>query len=420
MLTQTNHLRCSKRQYRMLRYLCRCSKNLYNVGLYTTRQWFFENGTFLKYPKNYHLCKTNENYKILLAAAAQQTLRMVERNMRSFFGLMSLYKKGGVDKPSIPRYLAKDGYFLIAFPQGSFSIRKGFVQLGVSQELKRQIPDAHKMLRFRLPKNLLPYADKVQEIHILPLYDGRAFRIKYVYTETKPEPSVDPSQFLAIDLGLDNFATCVDTVTGTPQILCGRYVKSLNRQYNKTNAHLQSIKDHQKITSLTNRQMHLLLSRSARINEFMNRAVHHIVQHCLTNRIGNVCIGELAGIKQNINHGKRNNQNFVQIPYGKFKQKLASKCEFSGIGYHLVDEAYTSRTDALAGDEIRDQEYGKSRRVKRGLYQSSAGTLLNADVNGAINIMRKVAGDSVLEQILGRGRVNRPVRIRLAYEQPSY
>lgn len=419
MLTQTNHLRCSKRQYQMLRYLCRCSKNLYNVGMYTTRQWFFENGTFLKYPQNYHLCKTNENYKILQAATAQQTLKFVERNMRSFFGLLALYRNGRVDKPSIPRYLDKNGYFLVAFPRNAFSIRKGIVQLGVSQELKKQKPDAHEMLRFTLPKNLLPYADNVQEIHILPLYDGRAFRIKYVYTETKPEPNTDPSRFLAIDLGLDNFATCVDTVSGTPQIICGRYVKSLNRQYNKTNAQIQSIKDHQKIKTLTNRQVRLLTSRASRINEFMNRAVHHIVQHCLDNRIGNICIGELAGIKQGINHGKKNNQNFVQIPYGKFKQKLASKCEFYGIQYHLVDEAYTSRTDALAGDEIRDQEYGKSRRVKRGLYQSSTGMLLNADVNGAINIMRKVAGDSVFEQIIGRSRVNRPARIRPAYEQSS-
>jgi putative transposase len=420
MLTQTNHIRCSKEQYDLMRYLCRCSKNLYNVGLYTTRQWFFDNGEFLKYPKNYHLCKTNENYKVLQAATAQQTLKFVERNMRSFFGLLKLYKNGGVDRPSIPRYLDKDGYFLVAFPKNAFFIKDRVVRLGVSKTLGQTNPEAHKLLQFTLLENLVHYTDKIQEIHLIPCYNGRYFKIKYVYDRPNEPQEADPTKFLAIDLGLDNFATCVDSTGGTPQIICGRYIKSLNRQYNKANAHLQSIKDHQKNDKLTNRQARLIIARENRINEFMNRAVDHIVKHCLEHEIGNVCIGDLSGIKQKIDHGRKNNQNFVQIPYGKFKQKLMTKCEHYGINYHLVDEAYTSRTDALAGDEIRDQSYGTSRRVKRGLYQSSVGILINADVNGAINIMRKVAGDSVLQRILGSGRVNRPVRIRLAYEQTSH
>jgi transposase len=128
----------------------------------------------------------------------------------------------------------------------------------------------------------------------------------------------------------------------------------------------------------------------------------------------------MEGIKQEINHGRRNNQNFVGIPYFLFKRKLKAKCERYGINYHEINEAYTSRTDALAFDEIKEQPYGKKRRVKRGLFKSITGVLLNADVNGSLNIMRKVAGDIVVKQLARRGLVNRPIRIKLAYEQRSY
>ena len=108
----------------------------------------------------------------------------------------------------------------------------------------------------------------------------------------------------------------------------------------------------------------------------------------------------------------------MNLPYGKFKAKLESKCLMYGIKYQLVSEAYTSRTDALAFDEIKEQPYGKKRRVKRGLYESITGVLINADANGALNILRNVAGDSPAKEIISSGLVNRPKRIRIAFEQP--
>jgi len=392
---------------------------MYNVGLYNTRQYFFENNRFLKYVDNYAMSKENENYKLLQAATAQQTLKMVERGMFSFFGLLKLKREGKIDKVSMPRYLPKDGVYMVVFPKNAFSIKNGVLQLGVSREFVKKYPNARELLRFKIPEPLLNKAKYIQEVHILPAYDGRYYRIKYVYRELKKIASVDESKYLSIDLGRDNFATFVDT-NGTTQIICGRHIKSINQWYNKENARLQSIKDKQgNKKKVTNRQCNFLRRRNARINEFMNRAVNHIIKHCLKNNIGNVVIGELKEIKQNINLGRKTNQEFVQIPNGMFKQKLESKCQQYGIKYHLEDEAYTSRTDALALDAIKDQSYGKTRRVKRGLYQSATGVILNADVNGAINILRKVAGDSVVRQIAGSGLVNRPERIRLGWEQPS-
>ncbi|RLF80282.1 transposase, partial [Thermococci archaeon] len=145
----------------------------------------------------------------------------------------------------------------------------------------------------------------------------------------------------------------------------------------------------------------------------MNQAVNYIIKYCLGNKIGNIVIGELKEAKQRASLGKVNNKNFQYIPYGLFKQKLKAKCERYGVNFIEVDEAYTSKADALALESLvkRGKYWGK--RICRGLYQSSTGVLINADVNGALNILRKVAGDSSIKRIAGSGRVNRPVRVRL-------
>ncbi|WP_332450039.1 transposase [Methanoculleus sp.] len=218
-----------------------------------------------------------------------------------------------------------------------------------------------------------------------------------------------------------NVATLVDTATGAAVILDGKRIKSLNRWYNKENARLQSIKDKQGITGITKRQARLLKKRDCRITEAMNRYANRIVDYALQHRIGTVILPRWDGIKDNINHGRRGNQNFVQVPYHTFRQKLKSKCEMYGIRFDDThSEAYTSQVDALALDPIRKPPYGRSRRVKRGLYRSAPGTLINADVNGALNHLRKVAGDSVVPRIIGRGRVNRPVRIRTTFESSTF
>ncbi len=187
------------------------------------------------------------------------------------------------------------------------------------------------------------------------------------------------------------------------------------------NARLQSIKDKQGISGITKRQARLLKRWDCRITEALNRYANWIVNYAIQHRIGTVILPRWGGIKDKINHGRRGNQNFVQVPYHKFRQKLKSNCELYGIRFdNTHSEAYTSQVDALALDPIKKPPCGRKRRVKRGLYQSALGILINADVNGALNHLRKVAGDSVIRRIIGRGRVNRPVRIRTAFEESTF
>jgi len=207
----------SRAQEELVRTICRLSKNMYNLGLYNTRRYFFENNKFLKYVDNYGVSKENENYKLLQAAVAQQTLKMVERCMFSFFGVLKLKRGGKIDRVSMPRYLSRDGVCMVVFPRNAFTIKNGVLQLGVSREFAKKYVNAHELLRFKIPGPLLDKAKYIQEVHILPAYDGRYYRIKYVYNELEKLASVDESKYLGIDLGRDNFATFVDT-SGTAQI----------------------------------------------------------------------------------------------------------------------------------------------------------------------------------------------------------
>ena len=403
MLSLTCVLHPDKREYEILASLCRASKNLYNFGLYQTRQHLFLNNAFLKYPENYHLCKENENYKFMQSASAQQTLKFVERNMRSFYALKKLADKGKVDKPSLPRYLKKEGYFMVAFPKNAFSFKGNKVELGTSREQGKG-----NKLSFTIPEPIRKIKHKIQEIHLLPSWQGKFFRIKYIYEETPNQLQLNQDRVLGIDLGLDNFATFVGS-DGTATIISGKYIKSYNRWFNKEKAKIQSQKDLQGYKHCTANEIQLSTKRTHVINEFLNQSVNLIVKHCINNAIGTVIIGDFEGAKTGINHGRKNNQNFVSVPYYKFKAKLESKCQQYGIQHKAINESYTSKCDALALEPVQKHESYLGKRKKRGLFQSSTGVLLNADVNGALNIIRKVSGDSPVKEIISSGLVNRPV-----------
>ncbi|WP_251950481.1 RNA-guided endonuclease InsQ/TnpB family protein [Thermococcus argininiproducens] len=407
-LTQKNHLRVDKKTYKLLRILTHLSKDLYNLTLYVTRQHYELNGIFLPYARAYHLLKNSIPYKLLPSQAAQQTMKIVERNYRSFFRLLKERKKGNYNRPiRPPKFLPKDGHFLLIFPYQSFKVKEDKVILTLGRNFAKKFGVMH--LEIPLPKNVKGH--RIKEIRILPKYNALWFEVEYVYEVEPEKKGLDYSKYLAIDLGVDNFATCVST-TGTAFVVEGRWLKSFNQWWNKKKAKLQSQYDKQGV-KFGRRMARLLRKRKNVMNNFMNQAVNYIIKYCLENKIGSIVIGKLEEAKQRISLGKVNNQNFQFIPYGLFKRKLKAKCERYGINFIEVDEAYTSKVDALALEPLEKKEKYWGKRVKRGLFQSSTGVLINADVNGALNILRKVAGDSLVGGIVGSGRVNRPVRVRL-------
>jgi transposase len=328
--------------------------------------------------------------------------------------------KGEYKKPiNTPKYLDKKGRYKVTFPRDSLTIKGNNVTLGMSVKFRKLHKYTGKELTFKIPSSIKPH--QIREVALIPIRNGKHYKISFSYEIKKVNKvELDPTKYLGIDLGVNNFATLIDNATGTAILLDGKYLKSINWKYNTENARLQSIKDKQGITGLTKRQNNLLINRENKISEAINRAVNYVIKHAIDNKIGNIVCLRWDGIKQD----NKNNRNFVQIPFDKFRTRLESKCQlYEGLKFHGADsEAYTSRTDALALDTIDDHDYKDKRRIKRGLYQSiigknKNGTLVNADINGAMNQIRKVAGDSPIKEIAMYGRFNRPVRVYFSYEK---
>ena len=409
---QMKHM--SKSDYRTLRTLCFAAKNLTNEAIYNIRQQFFDDGTYLSYGENYKLLKNSTNYKTLNSNISQQILREVDGSFRSFFGLMRLAKEGkySYDDISLPSYLPKDGYATLVI--GFVRIRGNRLILPYSNLFRR----THSPIEIRIPPVLKD--KKIKEIRIIPKLNARFFEIQYIYEEDCIQRDLNKDNALAIDLGISNLATAVSS-TGHSFIIDGKRLKSINQWFNKRNAKLQCIKDKQGLQKkTTDRQKMLLLKHSNRVNDYMNKAARIIINYCIDNDIGRLVIGYNEDFQRNADMGKANNQTFTHIPFGRLRDKLKYLCEFNGIEYMAVEESYTSKASFFDKDDI--PVYSKKntcrhvfsgRRVSRGMYETSKGYRLNADVNGALNILKK-SNVVRLESLYDRGEVDTPVRIRIA------
>ena len=408
--TQVQQIRnLSKEQFELLHTLCWHSARLYNFGLYRTRQQWIQTKTFLRYSENYHACKHNDNYQMLPAIMAQQTLKVVDRGMRCFLGLLSLSKNEGYSHPiRLPNYLDSDAYFTIWIPnfsRGGFTIKDGKIRLALSKLLKENMGVKNITLNF--PKNV--DAQAVKEIRIHPRCRGQFFVLEVVY-EVKECEQVTSDGVLGIDVGLNNLATCWDVKNSRAFIISGRKIKSINHYWNKYDAELQSKKTEKHYTK---RQFLNTRKRNRRVKDYIHKAARKIVDYCIANNIGKVIVGHNKGWKNEIHLGKITNQNFVQIPFGLLMQCVKNKCQQLGISYQEVCESHTSKCSFIDHEPIKHHDQYVGSRVKRGLFRTANGILVNADVNGAANIAKKVIGDHSLSGDQVKGFAANPVFLTL-------
>ena len=409
---QVKHL--SKEDYKSIKELCHIAKNLANQAIYNVRQYYFAEGEYLNYEKNYALLKTSDNYKLLNSNMAQQILKEVDGSFKSFFGLLKLAKKGKYSfrDCKLPKYLPKDGYTTLVI---------GFVRLNGNKLIlpySNSYSKTHKRVEITIPPILL---DKtVKEIRIIPKANARFFEIQYTYEAECVQRNLNTNNALALDLGVNNLVTAVSN-SGKSFIIDGKKLKSINQWYNKQNARLQSIKDKQHFgRKTTNRQRAICRDRNNKVNDYMNKAARKIIDYCIRNDIGTLVVGYNETFQKSSHMGKQSNQSFVNIPYGQLRFKLEYLCELNGITYVKQEESYTSKASFWDKDNIpvynndNPQSYVFSgKRIHRGMYQCANGKCLNADVNGALNIMRKSNVVS-LNTLYARGEVDTPVRIRIA------
>lgn len=376
--------------------LCFKSKNLYNYANYIVRQEFINNNEWIRYNSLDKMLKHEQVYKELPAQTSQQILRLLDKNWKSFFEAIKDWSKNKekyLGKPKLPKYKKKNGRNVVIFTNQQCKIKDGYIKF----------PKTSLKLKTKVIKGL-------QQVRIVP--KGSIYVIEVVYKKEIPDMIHEGNRVVGIDLGLNNFATIVNNIGETPIVINGKGIKSINQYYNKQKAYFQSILKKQNGLDWSKRLEKITLKRNNKIKDFMHKASRYVVNWCVKHNIDTIIIGKNDNWKQEINLGKRTNQAFVQIPYDMFINQLKYKCEEVGIKLIVTEESYTSGTSFLDGEAPTKENYNKNRRIKRGLFKSNKGILINADVNGAYNIMRKVFPKAFANGIEGVGL--HPVKLNVA------
>ena len=413
MLTQKYKLKLNEDEKFIIDKLSYHSARLYNTCVYNIRQYYFNNNSYLNYVDQYHLIKDDVNYKLLITDSAQQTHRLVDRNFKSFFSLLKLKQKGKYSSSvNTPSYLDKDSGWSVLVAGRSSRVKDGKIHMGLSKQFREEYNVLKRDIIFNLPKNIK--TNKLQQLQIKPIYGGKEYELIITYIAEDNVKKLNHNNILSIDCGLDNLLTSYNTKNKSSFIIDGKPLKSVNHHYNKEKARLQSKYEKNKLKDKnTKKFIKLSEYRKNYINNYFNQSVNKIVKYCINNDIGTIVIGDFKGVKNEINIGKVNNQNFVSVPFGILKRKLEAKCEYYGINYVLQEESYTSKCSSLDLEKIEKHEEYLGKRVKRGLFRTKKGKLINADVNGACNILRKYKsksdGDLSLTDV--SGVINHPVRI---------
>nr|DAQ72274.1 MAG TPA: endonuclease [Caudoviricetes sp.] len=375
--------------------ICHLSKNLYNYVNYILRQSFFNTGSIPgEYEINKLLAKENQpDFRALPSNVSQLTVNLVFKAWKSFFMALKSYKKDKSkfkSNPKLPKYKSKNGLYICAFTYNSAKLKDN---------------------KIKFVKNILkPIKTKVsrlKQVRVVP--NSSCFIVEIVYEKDVKETLKTSGSIASIDLGLNNFITCIDNLGNVPLIINGKGLKSYNRLYNKKKAKLQSLLPLNRHSSNKIRQLEF--NRYKFVSNFMHQASKMLLNILLDRKIETLIIGYNKEWKQNINLSKKVNQSFVQIPYTSFLQKILYKCEEYGIKVILTEESYTSKIDHLANEPLTKRDSYLGKRIYRGLFKSSVGKILNADVNGALGIMRKVFPEKVLELIRDSGVVYTPVII---------
>lgn len=394
---EQHQIKHTHRLWKICDDLCFKSKNLYNYANYIVRQEFINNNKWIHYNELYKLIKQDDVFKELPTQTSQQTLRLLDKNWKSFFKAIKDWNKNkekysGEPKP--PKYKKKNGRNVVIFTNQQCKIKNGCIKFPsrIGVQLKTKIKQG------------------LQQVRIIP--KGSIYIIEIVY---KKEicTQIDKNERVAgIDLGLNNFVTMTNNIGETPIVVNGRGIKSINQYYNKQLAHFKSILKKQNGLDWSKRLERLTIKRNNKIKDFIHKSSKYVVNWCVKYDIDTIIIGKNNNWKQEINLGKRLNQSFVQIPYDIFINQLQYKCEEVGINVIITEESYTSGTSFLDGEAPTKENYNKNRRIKRGLFRSNKEILINADVNGAYQIIKKVSPNAFANGVEGVGL--HPVKLNVA------
>lgn len=370
-LVEQHIIKKSDSLYKELDKMCFLSKNLYNQALYRVRQYYFENKKYLTYANNVN-CLTQEqqvDYISLPRKVSQWVCKQVDQNFKSFFS--SLKSKNVNHKVRIPKYLNKNGRNILTFTNQAIShkeLKDGYLKLSGCEN---KIKVLH---------------NNIQQVRVIP--QSNRYMVEIIYSIPDVEYKIN-TNYVGVDLGLNNLAT-VGGNTMSSLIVNGKPLKSINQFYNKRLSKLKSRQDLCKNKKVNKKKIQTLTNkRNNKIKDYLHKASRLLVNQLVSNDISTVVIGHNKEWKQDINIGKKNNQKFVQIPFNTFIHMIVYKAQMQGIKVIQREESYTSKCSFIDNEEICKHENYKGKRIKRGLYKSQNGRVINADLNGALNILKK-------------------------------
>ena len=383
---------------------CLRSKNVYNYANYILRQEFITTnkntgkGNWIRHYDLDKMLQSEDCYKELGSQAAQNILKVLDQNWKSFFVSIKDWKKTPnkyLGRPKLPNYKPKDGR-----------------QVFILKNVQCAIADGMFRISFK-PFNGYTVQTKVKgklmQCRFVPR--GSDYVMEIVYEIDVPDKRIESSCIASIDLGIDNFATITNNIGLHPIVIKGGFIKSMNQYYNKKKSQLQSELMLKNKQHWSNNLQKLTTKRNSKIKSWIHKASKTVLNYCLENQIDTLVCGYNKEWKQESKLSKKVNQKFINIPYDMFIKQLEYKCENVGIRFILTEESYTSGTSFLDGELPCKENYDKSRRIYRGLFQSGRG-LINADVNGSYQIMMKVFPNAFSEGIEGVGC--HPVTMKIA------
>ena len=367
-------------KFKIIDEMCFHSKNLYNEANYVIRQKFIESGEYINYYDMNKEFKTHDNYKACFSQPANCTLRLLDKNWKSYFRGIKDWKEHPekyLGMPKLPKYLPKDGRFPWMIPNNQLYYNYEKSTIYIRNRLMNDYGWYSRCLGRPIQVRFIPH-DNYYTMEII--YE--------IEVEDIGKEKVS-SRIAAIDIGVDNLVTMTNNVMESPIIISGKILKSINQQYNKERAKIQSDLMKRNGQHWSKKLETMSYKRNQRIRNYMHNTSAYIIKWCIEHNIDTLVVGKNDTWKQE----KKHMQNFTAIPYEMLLLQLQYKCENAGIKYIETNEAYTSGTSYLDNEAPIKENYNKERRVQRGLFQAKD-TLINADVNGSLQIMRKVFPDS--------------------------
>lgn len=377
--------------------ICSKAKRLYNFVLYNYRQALFGKQHYFKeYEMTGILAEFDQiDYRSLPAKTSQGVVKQLFVNIKSWQKAKKDYYKNPKrykSCPRVPNY--KKSQFVTTFDYQQIKIKDGYVHFPKQSNLS-PIKTRH---------------ENIKQIRIIP--QATCHVVEIVYNKNVIDKQLNKDNFVSIDLGINNLISTSNNVGQRPFLINGKIIKSYNQRFNKTKSNLQSLLPNKQFSS---KQIERLThKRNCWMDDKLHKISRFIINDCIKNDIGTIIVGYNKGWKQEINIGSVNNQKFVQIPHRRLIDKILYKSKLVGIDVIEHEESYTSKCDALALEPICKHDKYLGKRVKRGLFQSSTNKLINADVNGSINIARNVIrNNDSLNRLLNNGNVFLPYKINV-------